>query len=686
MTSDNMIDLELLAREICHAQQVLTEPSPENGRALHESRMTEAEQNPMSPELPRNKRRKTTTAIAEDVSKASEVKRRKTTNNYRLKGSSQADFEISGADGEKQQASKELEKGGRDLWEFPGSSALEDPLAPRRETGTARVKSRNAGGDTVNVEFDQKPDRNQSEPLKESFETHDTPVHDGKNTQSANSHGTDPLAGTSFRIDLTDPTLMLTASQKEQYQHMSTTASAAGSLPSPLPDEPSFVTLYGKISDASSTVPYSTPSIQIHNGALEISPFPGTMTSPDMSVHSLAMQTPSQASQTGSKSVHTARRAKSTLGLQSPDGDESTSSTSKKPKTSIPTPKPKRRSKTTMSVSSQYPAQDAIRGDLSLPATFLDPTNNPADKITRKRKAKDVDELGSDDIEIGLPKEQYKPRPSRSRGNTNLDELLESVDFSKRPEAQVKGKNKRRKTHESDASSITKEAGPTPESRLTGEGTTEKAVETTNPIAVVSDTVNLHDEDIVQTGNDKTLPPQKPVTVKRKPPTDDPTERGINNDTTNPQPEQKAPTNPAPKQPAPKARGRPRKKTEEKPLPIAIVDETLPESPNLPSQHLSQPNDKINPDPTPALEETDPNFNAAPNSSVQVSRPSTPHPPPPHTAASSGTPPPATPEQKVTDLQKGAQKHSPLNGGRVPYRVGLSRRARIEPLLRGFRK
>jgi len=654
--------------------------------------MTEAERNPMSPELPRNKRRKTTTAIAEDASKASEAKRRKSTNNYRLKGPSQADFEISGGDGEKQQPPKELGKGGGDFWEFPGSSALDDPLAAGRETGTTRVKSRNASGDTFNVEFDQKPDRKQSGPIKESFETHDTLVHDGKDTQSANSHGTDPLAGTSFRIDLTDSTLILTASQKEQYQHMSTTTSAAGSLPSPLPDEPSFFNLYGKFSDASSTVPYSTPLKPIQDGALETSPFPGTMTSPDMSVHSLAMQTPSQASQTGSKSVHTARRSKSTLGLQSPDGDESTSSTNKRPKTTIPTPKPKRRSKTTTSVSSQYPAEDAARGGSSLPATILDLTNTTADKITRKRKAKDVDELGSDDIAIGLPKEQYKPRPSRSRGNTNLDGLLESVDFSKRPETQVKGKNKRRKTHESDASSITKE-GPVKESGVNGEETTEKAVETTNPIADVSATVNPHDEDIVQTGHDKTLPPQKPAHVKRKPPTDDPTERGINNDTTNPQPEQKAPTNPTPKQPAPKARGRPRKKTtEEKPLPIAIVDETPPESstdlkpPNGPSQHLAQHNDKTNPTPTPALEETDPNFNAAPVSSVRVSRPSTPPPPPPHTTTSSSTPPPATPERKVTDLQKGPQKHSPLNGGRVPYRVGLSRRARIEPLLRGLRR
>ena len=59
------------------------------------------------------------------------------------------------------------------------------------------------------------------------------------------------------------------------------------------------------------------------------------------------------------------------------------------------------------------------------------------------------DELGSDDAAIGLPKDQYQPRPSRSRGNQNDDELVVLESFSKRPEALAKGKRKlksRRKT------------------------------------------------------------------------------------------------------------------------------------------------------------------------------------------------------------------------------------------------
>ena len=60
-----------------------------------------------------------------------------------------------------------------------------------------------------------------------------------------------------------------------------------------------------------------------------------------------------------------------------------------------------------------------------------------------------ADELGSDDPAIGLPKDQYQPRPSRSRGNHKENDLLIPESFSKRPEALVKEKRKaknRRKT------------------------------------------------------------------------------------------------------------------------------------------------------------------------------------------------------------------------------------------------
>lgn len=47
---------------------------------------------------------------------------------------------------------------------------------------------------------------------------------------------------------------------------------------------------------------------------------------------------------------------------------------------------------------------------------------------------------------------------------------------------------------------------------------------------------------------------------------------------------------------------------------------------------------------------------------------------------------PQTPLQAETTAQKGPDKHSPLNSGKMAYRVGLSRRQRIPPLLRIVRK
>lgn len=637
----------------------------------------------MSPDGSRNKRRKTTTSVREGASTFAESKRRKSTDVFCLNGEhGENSFGYVGGGGEMRQALKEGGKDGRDLWEFPGSSASSDPLAPRREVGATRVKSRNAGGNTTSY---QKPDWRQSSPTKGSLDMHAISISDDKSPKSTALRATDPLAGPSFKIDLTDPALILTASQKEQYQQLSTTTSTPGSLPSPLPDEACFTNPYGKSSDGSSTIPNSTPLQQVQTGVVEISSFSGTRTSPDISVVSVPMQTPSQASQTGSKTSQTPRRSKSTLGLHSPDYEKSTSSMSNK--------KPKRRSKTTTSVSSQHQAEGVAVVDLSLPAVVLDIPNTTAYKTTKKRKAKDVDgtkeadELASDEIAVGLPKEQYKPRPSRSRGSTNLNELLENVDFSKRPEAQVKAKNKRRKTLESDVPSATKEAVPTQMRRETEEGTSEQSVGTTKPAADPSDPTPVHEHDVNKPAED-TQPPRKPIGLKRKATTDESTEPDANTKTAHGQSEPKAPTNPTAQKPVPKARGRPRKKTQEKALPTpipTIVDET----PSEPTVHPDRSETK----PDTALEETDPEFNSNSAPSAKAGpRPSTP--PPPHHAtntATGTTPPPrkvdpATPSQRTSDAPKGPQKHSPLNSARVPYRVGLSKRARIEPLLRGFRK
>ncbi|TID21713.1 hypothetical protein E6O75_ATG05108 [Venturia nashicola] len=72
--------------------------------------------------------------------------------------------------------------------------------------------------------------------------------------------------------------------------------------------------------------------------------------------------------------------------------------------------------------------------------------------VQKKQKGKDSDKglnrnalpLDSDDLAIGLPKEQYKPRPSRSRSARIVEDT--SIDYSKRPETLATAKLKRRKT------------------------------------------------------------------------------------------------------------------------------------------------------------------------------------------------------------------------------------------------
>lgn len=72
--------------------------------------------------------------------------------------------------------------------------------------------------------------------------------------------------------------------------------------------------------------------------------------------------------------------------------------------------------------------------------------------VQKKQKSKDNElvssketaALKSDDLVIGLPKEQYKPRPSRSRSTRIVED--NSIDYSKRPEKAATSKLKRRKT------------------------------------------------------------------------------------------------------------------------------------------------------------------------------------------------------------------------------------------------
>ncbi|KAL8830679.1 MAG: hypothetical protein Q9170_005631 [Blastenia crenularia] len=97
---------------------------------------------------------------------------------------------------------------------------------------------------------------------------------------------------------------------------------------------------------------------------------------------------------------------------------------------------------------------DRIRDELSLSVAGSPESDrrraksqNSGTEIVSMR-ASQLDGLGSDDLVLDLPTENYQPRPSRSRSTLTTDELVIPEDFSKRPEALAKSqkKLKRRKT------------------------------------------------------------------------------------------------------------------------------------------------------------------------------------------------------------------------------------------------
>ncbi|KAI9873130.1 MAG: hypothetical protein M1830_000793 [Pleopsidium flavum] len=734
---------ELLTREIHNAQQSLTEPSPEDRNPISTTD-TNTRRFSTSPVISRNKRRKTTMGITDDTLELSKLGRLKSFKVYGSKSSSQKDFDFHSSDDKIEHRSKERNKPVRDEWEFPSSSASNDPLAPRREAGSTRVKSRNAGGDTILVTSSPMSGRDRSRSVLEPPESHtfrvgafegndgasiqlDNPQPAGKSTQQKRPrrrktihddialHREGPSsslelgkvvdstddsgigAQTSFQIGLTDPALALAASQREQYGPISATTSITGSLPPPLGDEPVFVDPYVKFSDESSTVLNTTPLKELRNAETDgeiTKTFSESNRASAISICSIPSQSPREASQTGWERSRTPRRSKTSLGLQSPRNDSVTSSATTGTHTSVPIVKPKRRSKTTMSTIPQQTADEVSLDDHSLPASVFEATTSRAHKSKNKRKADDddddkhADELGSDDVAVGLPKDQYKPRPSRSRGNPVADHILEKVDFSKRPEAQAKAKNKRRKTNDSEVANVLEEEAPIQAVRGGENGTTEHYVDTKQPAAVLLEKDAILNEDIAKEVEVETQPAKRGPRSKRKIIVDEGSDGDADNDKVHAQEEQglaEKQTKPETKKPAPKGRGRPRKKTQEKT--ISVSEEKVMEGNDFEERAadevmlLKPPKDGQN-----VLNDRDVNSTISADHTYTTNLTNS------HTTPEVQTTPPPT-QKPTTPIQtpqkgpqKGPDKHSPLNNGKVPYRVGLSKRARIEPLLRIVKK
>lgn len=331
---------------------------------------------------------------------------------------------------------------------------------------------------------------------------------------------------------------------------------------------------------------------------------------------------------------------------------------------------------------SSYKSQDEARDELALPSSAHGHPSSRPPKGQSKQKSSVgtyTDELGSDDFAIGLPREHYQPRPSRSRAGKPIEDIFFAVDYSKRPEATAR-KIKRRKTtgmqvdreDESDLV-ITNFPLSTMDGLRRPPHTVDEDTITPNhnPEEQRRDFENVAPPlDEEQVPVHEAVPAKKKRGRPKKQVEQDVEEKHLNNvEEPNAAPEQTAETA------APAKKLRKRRKTAEEAVPISedIVVEDDEEANT--AKHGEDSTDHV-------LEANDNTANMRSEPLVDVEEPQKPA---ERAISAQGqvTTPVETPKKQQS---KGPTKHSPLNTGKIQYRVGLSKRVRIEPLLKVVRK
>ena len=331
-----------------------------------------------------------------------------------------------------------------------------------------------------------------------------------------------------------------------------------------------------------------------------------------------------------------------------------------------------------------YPQSWVDQDELSLPVHKTSRANKTqvhSSKVPKEQETttgQQADELGSDDITIGIPKEQYQPRPSRSRSGRGIEGIVEPEDYSKKPEAIGKGKRKtkRRKTtafqelltkdddeedrDEDVTVSISKNLRTDlPKSPKRGDEPAFDADEAQdeNPSKALegSNSTSKPAEPKKQRGRPKKVPKEVREDVHLD-------EAQLEYGLEDLEPEKVA-------TPAIAKKSLKRGRNSETPMVIAeghINDDDSNSGTVDDSRGISS---KI-------FDETQGNS----TSSRPVEERETSLPP------IKAIVPPKTPQKLTPSPRKGPDKHSPISSGKVAYRVGLSKRARIAPLLRIVRK
>ena len=327
---------------------------------------------------------------------------------------------------------------------------------------------------------------------------------------------------------------------------------------------------------------------------------------------------------------------------------------------------------------------DSAQDELSLSVPEADGSNvaKPSKAPKRKRNTdkEPLDELGSDDNALGAPKEHYQPRPSKRRAGGGDDEIIVPTDFSKRPEAigRNKRKTKRHKTtafqellpkDEDEDEEI--KVVPDPRFEIPEKKMPKSFTEIHQPDLERHDIMeDIRPEAQIEpnqgpksTGQKKRGRPKKVVTNLSEETIVDEIEADHNYDGVEIDEHVVSAT-------AKKSQKRPKTKETAPP----IIDEQDTTNNGAPAAQDDSDPPFVH---TRILNET--NGNIIPQNHTTQSSPST-------SPAKANAAPPETPHKPTTRAPKGPDKHSPISSGKVAYRVGLSKRARIAPLLRIVRK
>lgn len=377
------------------------------------------------------------------------------------------------------------------------------------------------------------------------------------------------------------------------------------------------------------------------------------------------------------------------------------------PSSSAPASSPVKRARTTPTPGDDTllrPQEDVDEGhdELSLSARDSPIGSKKQTKSTARLSSAKVHELiepDMGDLIPDIPAEKYQPRPSRSRSALAADDVVIPTDFSKRPEslAKKKTKSKRQKATVSEEPDPSAKVSPRGRQAKSALGSDLENLEKTPNNTAMEEPLDVEDRVLPENQADleaKVVSPTKPPSPN-KPPLKKPRGRPKKGATVDeserhsvaeavqldkgPDQELSAFVTSAPDS-IPAKRGRKRKKPLVEEMSSALVHEDPPSGDE--SKEPISTTDAV-------LNEADPNVRPLPEklTTLKVEVPETPKPEsktsssPMKSTNSSESPSKQTVVKTAEKKLSGAGKDSPAG-----YRVGLSKRQRIAPLLRIVRK